>query len=145
MANEFHRENAIKRGRGMEIISLDVFAAEALYGREPANLLAPDKMYERQCACALLERSFVRLRQDYTQSDGVDRFEMLVEAMKPDHLPYATYADKLNMSENAVKVAVHRLRLGIREAIKAEVAQTVASPDEIEDEIRHLFVAVGLR
>ena len=60
-------------------------------------------------------------------------------------VPNATYAAKLKMSEGAVKVAVHRLRAEFRDAITAEVAQTVASSDEIEDEIRHLFRAVELK
>ncbi len=145
LANEFHRAHAIKRGRDAEIISLDGMTAEELYGRESANLLTPDKLYERQCACALLQRSLERLKTAYEQEGNGVRFEVLVEVLNGEPAPYATYAEKLNISEGTVKVAVHRLRADFRDAIKAEVAQTVESPEEIDGEIRHLFVAVALR
>jgi RNA polymerase sigma-70 factor (ECF subfamily) len=47
------------------------------------------------------------------------------------------------MSENAVRVAVHRMRLRLRELIRSQVAETVASPEELEDEIGELFAALG--
>jgi RNA polymerase sigma-70 factor (ECF subfamily) len=144
-ANEFHQANAWKRGRGVEVISLDGLAAEELYGREPANMLTPEMLYDRQCACALLERALQRLKEAYVRSGRADRYEVLEGVLNSEPEQYTTYAAKLNISEGAVKVAVHRLRAEFRDAIMAEVAQTVASPDEIEDEIRHLFRAVELK
>ena len=144
-ANEFHRANRIKRGRDAKIISLDGLAAEELFTREPANMLTPEKIYERQCACALLDQALENLKNTYIQSGRGDRFAVLAEVLMAEAVPYATYAAKLKMSEGAVKVAVHRLRAEFRDAITAEVAQTVASSDEIEDEIRHLFRAVELK
>ena len=52
---------------------------------------------------------------------------------------YATIAEKLSISEGAVKVAAHRLRRRYRELLREEIAQTVASPEEIEEEIRYLL------
>jgi RNA polymerase sigma-70 factor (ECF subfamily) len=145
LANQFDRDHTIKRGRDEEIISLEGLAAEELYGREPANLLTPDKLYERQCACALLAQALQNLKKSYARAGKADRFEVLVGVLTGAEAPYATYAAKLNMPEGNVKVEVYRLREAFRKAIKTEVAQTVASPEDIDDEIRHLFVAVGFR
>jgi RNA polymerase sigma-70 factor (ECF subfamily) len=42
-----------------------------------------------------------------------------------------------------VKGLVHRLRRRFRELIREEISQTVAGPEEIDDEIRNLFTAFG--
>ena len=56
---------------------------------------------------------------------------------------YVQIAERLGTSEGAVKVAVHRMRLRYRELLRAEIAETVASPDEVEDEIQNLFAALS--
>ena len=58
--------------------------------------------------------------------------------------PYARAADDLEITEVAVKVAVHRLRKRFRQLLLDEIAQTVDEPDEIDDEIRNLFATLAL-
>ena len=47
------------------------------------------------------------------------------------------------MTEGAVKVAVHRLRNRFRDLLREEVADTVGSPDQVEQELGHLLGAFG--
>ena len=60
-----------------------------------------------------------------------------------DTVPYRELATKLHMTEVAVKVAMHRLRQRYRELLREHIAQTVSGPEQIEDEIRALFVALA--
>jgi RNA polymerase sigma-70 factor (ECF subfamily) len=94
---------------------------------------------------ALLERTVARLREEYAASGRARLFECLQGCLAKDEsaLPYAEIAVRLNLTEAAVKMAVQRLRARYREILRAEIADTVSSPEEIEEEIRHLFSAFG--
>ncbi len=139
LAAEWHKANAQKRAGERLCLPLDT--AETRYSREPADASTPEQAFERQWALTLLETVLRQLRSDYEQ-DGKGR---LFEALKPclmgsrESLPYAALASALEMSEGAVKVAVHRLRERYRERLKAEIAHTVASPADVDHEMRHLF------
>lgn len=139
LAGEWHRANAQKRAGSHQWLPLDT--AETRYAREPADTSTPEQAFEKQWVLTLLETVLRQLREDYEQ-DGKGR---LFEALKPSLLgsresqPYAALAATLEMSEGAVKVAVHRLRERYRERLKAEIAHTVASPAEVDSEMRHLF------
>ncbi len=141
LANEYDRIQAKKRGGGQTILSLE--GLEARYCREPADTLTPERIFERQWALSLLDQVLARLQAEMT-ADGK---AALFDALK-DHLTgsqsagYATTAARLGMTEGAVKAAAHRLRQRYRELLREEIAQTVASPDEIEEEIRYLFTCL---
>jgi RNA polymerase sigma-70 factor (ECF subfamily) len=145
LANEWDRARAQKRGGGKTIISLDEHSAETRYGLEPADPLAADKIFERRWALTLLEQVLAALRQEFAGAKKLQQFEALKEFLTGgrDLETYAVLASKLGMTEGAVKVAVHRLRRRYRELLRAEVANTVASPDDVDDEIRRLFTALG--
>ena len=85
------------------------------------------------------------MREEYTRDGKEKQFEQLkptlTEASRS--VPYAEIALGLGTSEGAVKVAVHRLRQRYRELLRAEIADTVANPGEIDDEIRNLFAALA--
>jgi RNA polymerase sigma factor (sigma-70 family) len=139
LANEWDRAHTLKRGGMDPVVSLD--AAETRYGREPADTATPEQAFEKQWALTLLETVLEHLRADYEQ-DGKAR---LFDALKPCLLgsreahPYPALAAELGLSEGAVRVAVCRLRERYRERLKAEIAHTVASPADVESELRHLF------
>jgi len=126
-------------------LPLPLETAETRYARESVNTATPEQAFEKQWALTLLETVLSQLRTDYEQ-DGRGR---LFEALKPCLLgsrelqPYAELAAALKMSEGAVKVAVHRLRERYRERLKAEIANTVASPADVAAELRHLFRVLG--
>lgn len=145
LANEWDRARAAKRGGGQPIVSLDDSQAEARFRLEPVDEMTADKMFERRWALALLDQVLARLREEHA---GADK-SALYEALKPtltgarESAPYAELAGRLGLSEAAVKVAVHRLRRRYRELLREEIARTVAAPEEVDDEIRHLFAALG--
>jgi RNA polymerase sigma-70 factor (ECF subfamily) len=143
LANEWDRARAKKRGGEHAHISLDAHAAETRYRSEPMDELTADKVLDRQWALTLLELVLARLDAEYAGAGKAELFERLkvyLTAVK-DSVPYATVATKLGTTEGAAKVAVHRLRQRYRKLLREEIAHTVASPADIEGEIRHLFAA----
>jgi RNA polymerase sigma-70 factor (ECF subfamily) len=145
LCNEWAREKTLKRGGGCTILPLDAASAETRYLREPQDLDTPEKLFERRWTLTLLDRVLGRLREDYEASGKKALFEQLQDCLTGERnsLPYAQIAAKLDMAEGAVKVAVHRLRQRYRAILREEIAQTLADPAEIEDEIRQLFAALG--
>jgi RNA polymerase sigma factor (sigma-70 family) len=145
LANEWDKAKAQKRGGGQVLIPIDIKTVETSCGLEPADTMTAEKMFERRWALTLLELVLRRLREEFTR----DGKEKLFEQLKPTltetsrSVRYAEIAARLDMSEGAVKVAVHRLRQRYRELLRAEIADTVASPGEIDDEIRNLFTALS--
>jgi len=144
LANEWRRRSARKRGGGKPAISLNAASAETRYRQEPAHNLTPEKAYERRWALLLLEKSLSKLRDEYAASGKAGVFERLSEFLGgAERVPYEKAARELDMTEGAVKVAVHRLRKRCRAILRAEVAQTVADPADVDEELRHLMAAVG--
>lgn len=145
LANEWHKARAQKRGGGQIPVPIDMAAAETSIGFEPADTTTAEKIYERRWALTLLDRVLRRLREEFVR----DGKEKLFEQLKPTlteasrSVRYAEMAARLGTSEGAVKVAVHRLRQRYREILRAEIAETVAGPDEVEDELRNLFAALA--
>jgi RNA polymerase sigma-70 factor (ECF subfamily) len=145
LANEWDKAKAQKRGGGRIPISIDAAAAENSLQLEPADTLTAEKIFERRWALSLLEQVLRRLREEYTRDRKEKQFENLKATLtEPSRsLPYAEIAVRLETSEGAVKVAVHRLRQRYRELLRAEIADTVSDAAEIDDEIRNLFAALA--
>jgi RNA polymerase sigma-70 factor (ECF subfamily) len=145
LANEWDKAKAQKRGGGQVLIPIDVAAAETSGGLEPADDLTAEKIFERRWALTLLEQVLRRLRAEYVRDGKENLFEQLkptlTEASRS--VRYAEIATRLGTTEGAVKVAVHRLRQRYREVLRAGIADTVAGPGEVEDEIRNLFAALA--
>jgi RNA polymerase sigma factor (sigma-70 family) len=145
LANEWDKGRAAKRGGGSHIISLDAPAGEDRLQQEPAATGAPDRDFDRRWALALLNTVLARLADDYRAAGKATQFECLKPALGGDRaaVDYAQFSRALAMSEGAARVAVHRLRQRYRELLRDEIAQTVATADEVEDELRHLFAALS--
>ena len=143
LANAWDRQHARKRGGFTPILSIDQATAEARFGAELADSDQPDSLFDRHWAMTLLEETMKLLQDEYVSTGRAKLFESLKSllAKEDSRLPYSEVAARLNLTEAAVKMAVHRLRLRYREILKAQIAQTVSSPQEIEEEIRHLFAA----
>jgi RNA polymerase sigma-70 factor (ECF subfamily) len=144
LANEWDRGRTQKRGGGRKAISLDLPDAESRYSLEPDDNLTAEKLYERQWALALLDQVLAELRQEFVREGKQRLFDRLKGFLggAAAETSYAAVAGELDMTEGAVKMALHRLRRQYRRVLRAEIAQTVGSPEEIDDEIRHLFAAV---
>ena len=145
LANEWEKARAGKRGGGRPALSLDLAAAEQRYDLEPVDDATPDKAFDKQWALRLLEAVLTRLEQEYRREGKAALFALLKTSLTGarESQPYAELAASMGMSEGAIKVAVHRLRRRYRDLIREEIAQTVASPEEVDSEMRHLLEALG--
>jgi RNA polymerase sigma factor (sigma-70 family) len=138
-----HRELTIKRGEGRPLVSLQDLLARERADQEPAHKLSPDRIYERRWALTLLDQVLTRLRAEYEAAGKLPLFDRLKEllATESGQPSQAEIAAELQMTENAVKQAFHRMRHRYRQLLQEEIAHTVAAPDDVEDELRH-FIAV---
>ena len=143
VANEWDREHAQKRGGFTPVVSIDQELAESRFAAEPAHGEQPDVLFDRQWALTLLDETMRQLQSEYVASGRAKLFEYLQSCLAREEsaLPYTQLAARLNLTEGAVKMAIHRLRARYREILRAETAQTVSSPDEVEEELRHLFAS----
>ena len=143
LAKAHRREMAVKRGEGRSLVPLDALLARERADLEPADTLSADKIYERRWALTLLEQVLARLEDEYRVAGNAPLFEQLKELLadEPGRPSQADIAAGLGMTENAVKQAFHRLRQRYRELLQDEIAQTVAVPGDVEDELRH-FISV---
>ena len=144
LVNEWKRAGRLKRGGDLTFLSIDANVAEDRYAAEPANESNPDAAYEQRWAVTLIEQVLATLRRDYSAADKGRLFEELKGFIWGDKstASYAEIAGHLNLTEGTVKVAVHRLRQRFRELLRAEVAHTVARPEDIDGELRHLIAVV---
>jgi RNA polymerase sigma-70 factor (ECF subfamily) len=146
LANEWNRAAAEKRGGGLMVLPLsaDFDSAERLYGREPADTLTPERLFERRWALTLLDVVLSDLQAQYTAGGRAKLFEHLKPCLTGDsHAPpQARIAAELRITEGAAQVAIHRLRKRYRQLLRAHIEQTVESADQVEDEIRELYRAV---
>jgi len=140
LVNERERMQAQKRGGGAVHLSLEAEAAEDGYRVEPADPVTPETIFERRWAETVLETVLARLRQEFEAAGQQERFEVLKPflAAEKQGPSGAEVAARLGLSESAVYSAVHRLRQRYGELLREEIAHTVASPEEIDDELRYL-------
>jgi DNA-directed RNA polymerase specialized sigma24 family protein len=143
LCDEADRRHSLKRGGGQPLLPFEIPDAEELYQREPSHNETPERVYERRWALALLDRVLSRLRDDFAQNARLGHFDRLKEFLLDGEVPYSALTAELHMTEGSLRVALHRLRRRYRELFRAEIADTVASTDEIDSEIRHLLDALG--
>ncbi|HOC56266.1 MAG TPA: sigma-70 family RNA polymerase sigma factor [Verrucomicrobiota bacterium] len=143
LSNQYDRARAAKRGGGQVPVSIEAGTGTntttELQIPDPAGQV-PDTVFDREWALTLVERALSLLAGEFAAAGKSEQFETL----KPwllgdvDSLSQAAAAERLGLTEGAVKVAVHRLRRRFRELIKAEIAQTVSDPDQAQEELRYL-------
>lgn len=142
---EQKKAGALKRGGGQLPISLDDPAGEHRYQHEPATNLDPEKLYERRWALTLLAQALARLQAEYDNRNKAALFERLVARLDGDREapPYVEVAAEFGMTVQAVKNAVFELRRRHSQLVREEAANTVGSPEEVDEELRHLIDAVS--
>jgi RNA polymerase sigma-70 factor (ECF subfamily) len=144
LANCHDHDTAKKRGGGRLPVSLDFGDAEARYAHEPAHADTPERLFDRRWALELLDRALAELRTEYEESGRAKLFAALKECLTGGaEVGYAELAGQLGMTEGAVEVAVHRLRQRYRDRLRAAIAETVRAPEDVDDEVRDLFAALG--
>jgi RNA polymerase sigma-70 factor (ECF subfamily) len=143
--NESGKQRAQKRGGLNIIISWEELEAEQRYLHEPVEGLTPEKLFDRRWAFTVVEHVLCQLRHEYAGGNKLPVFVELQGWLTQEADPgvIAAAAQRLEMGEGALKVALHRLRRRFGEHLRAQVAATVVSPDEIEEELRHLVAALS--
>jgi RNA polymerase sigma-70 factor (ECF subfamily) len=144
MANERRDAATLKRGGGRTLIPLDGIESYDVSEVSRGDMLSPDLLYDRRWAFTVLDRVFARLREESERSLNPPLLQRLNTLLsdEPDRPSQAEIAREFGMTENAVKQAFHRLRNRYRQLLREEVADTVATPADIEDEMRHLIAAL---
>jgi|KBSSwiStaDraftv2_1062776.scaffolds.fasta_scaffold199317_2 RNA polymerase sigma-70 factor (ECF subfamily) len=140
LVEHWQRSRAQKRGGGQPIVSIDAHTAEERYRLEPRDQRTPETIYEYRWAMALLDQVLHRLQQEFSEAGKDELFNMLRNYLVEGatEMSYAEGARRLGMSEAALRKAGERLRLRYQELFRQEIAHTVTSPVEVEDELRHL-------
>ena len=144
LANEWDRAGTQKRGGHAAHVPLDTKTAETRYEADSALTLTPDRLYDRHWAMTLLERALNRLGTEQERAGKAKEFAVLSPFLTAERaaIPYAEAAAQLGISEPAARQAVHRVRRRFREVFREEITQTVAAPQEVDEEIRHLLAAL---
>ena len=140
---DYHR--AQKRGGGLTPISIDANTWESvLSDPEPATHLTPETLFEQRWTLALLDRTIADLEKELELSGGLDRFQRLRNYLVSDSdPPYEQLGLEMNMTESAVRVALHRMRQKFGARLREHVAQTLDDPAKTEDELRYLINLMG--
>jgi RNA polymerase sigma factor (sigma-70 family) len=143
LSHQRDRQRALKRGGEATILSLDLAAGERGYTLEVVDELTPIDIFERRWAMTVLERAAARLHRE-SGAKGREQLAHLQQYLTSgdSQVPYRETASALGISETAVKSAVHRLRKRLGQCLRAEVAETVSDPAEVDGEVRHLLEVV---
>ena len=141
LANEWDRSRAQKRGGGQIPLPLDPELAENRYQEEALVEMDADLAFDRHWAVTLLDQALARVRDEHQQQGKGAEFEVFRQFLTVGKEPiaYEEVAVQLGQSEAAVKMAVHRLRRRYRAVFREAIAQTVAAPADVDEEIRHLL------
>ncbi len=144
LADQRERANALKRGGGQVFMSLDEEAPEDRYRQEVPDKLTPEKLFERRWARTVLDRALERLRSEFVAKGKKKDYEVLrtFEPGEQGALSYAEAALRLGVSESAVKSMIHRLRQRHGELVREEIAHTVPTAAEIDEELRYLVAVL---
>jgi len=141
LADDHRRAMAIKRGSGLRPIPLEELRADEWSEMEPTDRMTADMIYERRWALTVLERVLSRLKDEYGSAGNAALFDSLKQLLpdEPGSPSQAEIAARLGMTENAVRQAFYRFRQRYQGLLREEIANTVATPGDIEDELRHLI------
>ena len=145
LSKEWDKAKARKRGGGRPLVSLDFLSGESRFSVEPSENLTAEQVYSRQWAVTLLDRVMDRLRDGFVRAGKAPQFDQLKGFLIGEQagVTYAAVADALGVTEGAVKMTVHRMRKRYRRLLRSEIGQTVASPGDVDDEIRSLFAVLS--
>jgi RNA polymerase sigma factor (sigma-70 family) len=145
LAKEWRRTNAQKRGGGVDFLSLDGTSTESGPLQVAAPGLSPEEFFDQQWAITVLEQAVGKLGQEFRAAGKREVFDELKIYLTGERrdASYADLAARLNTTATALKMAVSRMRQRYGELLRAEIASTVWSPEEVEEELHALFAALS--
>ena len=141
LINEWQKAGRQKRGGGRVPVPIDQGWAEEMYHHEPAEDVTPEVLYERRWALLLLGHAVDAVEKEMAAGGRQELFEALQESLTGS-TPSRSYEEigrELGMSVSAIKASAHRMRLRLRTHMRSEIGKTVMMPEEVEEEISHLF------
>ncbi|MCA9061677.1 MAG: sigma-70 family RNA polymerase sigma factor [Planctomycetaceae bacterium] len=141
LSKDYARRETRRRGGGRQILSLDFTSGDSQMTFEPTIDQTPEQIFDRQWAMTLLQNVVDRLKEEYQAAGKAGQFAALKDTItgRSHNVPLASAAEQLGMTEAAAKMAAHRLRRRYRDLLRQEIAETVASPRDVDAEIRSLF------
>lgn len=141
LSKERAKDRAQKRGGGRTVIAMDGLEAAARYAVEPVDNMTPERLFERQWALAVLAQVLGRLKDEYAQPGKARLYEAIEPCLTrgAGAIDYSQVSRELRMTKGPLRVAVHRLRRRYRDLLRQEIAQTVDSPEQVEEEIAYLL------
>ncbi|HEY5991545.1 MAG TPA: sigma-70 family RNA polymerase sigma factor [Candidatus Udaeobacter sp.] len=144
LADERRRATAIKRGKGERLIPLELLRADEWTDMEPADPLTAERIYERRWAATLLDQALNLLKDEYAATANAALFDSLTQLLpdEPGAPSRADIAVQFGMTENALTQAFHRFRQRYQKLLRQEIAHTVATPGDVDDELRHLIAVL---
>jgi RNA polymerase sigma factor (sigma-70 family) len=145
LADESRHAMAIKRGKGQRLIPLEGLSVDERFQMEPTDPVTAEQIYERRWASTVLEHVLGRLKHEYRAAGHAALFDSLKQLLpdEPGAPSQLDIASQLGMTQNALRQAFHRFRRRYQLLLREEIAHTVATPRDIEDELRHLISVVA--
>jgi len=145
LANHRRDARAQKRGGGLDFICIDSETVDELELSPAAIDGSAEKSFDRQWAMTLLEQVVATLQREFQAAGKAELFESLKIFLTGGKgvVAYAQLAQSLNMTEAALKMTISRMRKRYGELLRTEIARTVSTPEEVEEELRALFAALG--
>jgi RNA polymerase sigma-70 factor (ECF subfamily) len=146
LANEWHRGKTHKRGGKVQLIEWDALDPETRYAGASTQSDDPELLFDREWALETIAGALQALRDEMVEAGKIEQFDALKGTLTgEDALRRGEIASRLDMTEGAVKVAVHRLRRRYRELLRAAIAETVSNETDLDDEMRYLVAVLRKR
>ena len=148
LADQRKCEHRLKRGGGVAAESLDAPATDDEQGSmqiADTSLPAPEAFFDREWALATIARALAVLEKEFAAAGKTVQFDTLKLWLvgEAPSMSQADAARRLGLSEGAIKVVIHRLRKRFRDAVRAEISQTLRDPSLVGEELRHLIAALS--
>lgn len=146
VSKKLRHDSAEKRGgERTALVSIDELTGEERYKHEPADVRDPETLFDRAWAADILAAAEKKVRADFVKADNLEDYHQLREYLPlgDNATPYADVAEKLSISEGALRLQIHRMRKRYAKCIEEEIAQTVSCPEEVKAELEHLMNVIG--
>ena len=143
LTNEWHRTNTQKRGGKVQFVEWDAIDLESRYAGTSKQSDNPEYLFDYEWALETISGALQTLRREMEAAGKIEQFEALKGSLTgEDELSREEIAEKLDMTEGAIKTAVHRLRQRYRRLLRAAIAETVSNEDDLNDEMQYLVTVL---
>jgi RNA polymerase sigma-70 factor (ECF subfamily) len=141
IADQKRQNRALKRGGGEVVLSIDADRGELWFMNLAVSAMTPAEAFDHGWAVILMDRALEALRAEYQDSGRGRIFDAAVPFLAAENggQGYDAACAAADLSPEAFRVAVHRLRKRFRSRVHEQVEATVAEPSDVDAEMKHLF------